>query len=84
MNSEDKQIPFQIEKCVPEIEKVVELVIASLSNKGRVIYIGAGTSGRLGVVDAVETVPTFNVPKGLFTALMAGGNDAMFQAVEKS
>jgi N-acetylmuramic acid 6-phosphate etherase len=84
MNSEDKQIPFQIEKCIHEIEKVVELVIASLSNKGRVIYIGAGTSGRLGVVDAVETVPTFNVPKGLFTALMAGGNDAMFQAVEKA
>jgi len=84
MNEEDKLIPYEIEKCIPEIKKAVELVIESLESGGRVIYIGAGTSGRLGIVDAVETVPTFNVPKGLFTFLMAGGKEAMFQAVEKA
>ncbi len=84
MNEEDKLIPYEIEKCIPEIKKSVDLVIKSLESGGRVIYIGAGTSGRLGIVDAVETVPTFNVPKGLFTFLMAGGKEAMFQAVEKA
>lgn len=82
INEEDKTIPFAIEKELPYIEKTVDIIVHSLKNGGRLLYFGAGTSGRLGVLDAVECPPTFGTPDGLIEGFIAGGKEAMFKAQE--
>lgn len=82
INEEDKRVPLAIEKALPQIEKITDKVISVLENGGRIFYLGAGTSGRLGVVDASELPPTYGVSHGLFIALIAGGDSAIRKAVE--
>ncbi|HLR51617.1 MAG TPA: N-acetylmuramic acid 6-phosphate etherase [Candidatus Avamphibacillus sp.] len=82
MNEEDKGVIKAIEKELPKIEEAVNLAIQSFNYKGRVIYVGAGTSGRLGVLDAVECVPTFGSPPEMVQGLIAGGMKAIADAVE--
>ena len=82
INNEDKLVPLAVEKAVPAIEKLVEAIADKMLAGGRLFYIGAGTSGRLGVVDASECPPTYGVPHGLVIGIIAGGDDAMFKAVE--
>ncbi len=82
INSEDKLVPIAVEKVLPQIEKLVEVIADKMLSGGRLFYIGAGTSGRLGVVDSSECPPTYGVPHGLVVGLIAGGEDAMFKAVE--
>lgn len=82
INEEDRKVPESIEKVIPEIEKAIELVIESFNKDGRLIYMGAGTSGRLGVLDAVECPPTFGVDKTKVMGLIAGGEKAFVEAQE--
>jgi N-acetylmuramic acid 6-phosphate etherase len=82
INEEDKKVPLAVEKELPYIEKAVEVIVKSLKKGGRLIYFGAGTSGRLGVVDASECPPTFGTPFGLISGYIAGGKEAMFRAQE--
>lgn len=82
INEEDKTVPYAIEKVIPAIEKLVEVIVAKMEVGGRLFYMGAGTSGRLGVVDASECPPTFGVQHGLVIGLIAGGDSAMWKAVE--
>jgi len=82
INSEDKTVPAAIEKVLPSIEKLTKVVSEKLKNGGRLFYLGAGTSGRLGIVDASECPPTFGVPHGLVVGLIAGGDSAIRKAVE--
>ena len=84
INNEDKTVALAVEKCIPEIEKLVEAIIKRMQNGGRLFYMGAGTSGRLGVVDASECPPTFGVDHGLVVGLIAGGDDAIRKAVENA
>jgi N-acetylmuramic acid 6-phosphate etherase len=82
INQEDKSVPLAVEKAIPQLEALVAATVERLQNGGRLFYIGAGTSGRLGVVDASECPPTFGVPHGLVVGLIAGGETAIRQAVE--
>ena len=82
INTEDKKVPLAIEAVIPKIAALSESVADKLLSGGRLFYIGAGTSGRLGVVDASECPPTYGVPHGLVIGIIAGGNNAMFHAVE--
>ena len=82
INDEDKTIPFAVEKELPYIERAVEIIVNALKHGGRLLYFGAGTSGRLGVVDASECPPTFGTPFGLIEGYIAGGKEAMFRAQE--
>lgn len=82
INCEDKNVPEKIEEIIPEIEKAVEIIIKAFNNGGRLIYIGAGTSGRLGVLDSVECPPTFGVNKNKVIGLIAGGEKAFLEAQE--
>jgi N-acetylmuramic acid 6-phosphate etherase len=82
INSEDKSIPIAIEKVIPEIENLIQKVVIKLKNGGRLFYIGAGTSGRLGILDASECPPTFGVAHDLVIGLIAGGDSAIRKAVE--
>lgn len=82
MNQEDKKVAEAIEEVIPEIEKAVQVIIEQFNNKGRLIYIGAGTSGRLGVLDASECPPTFGAPPEQVVGLIAGGERAVTDAVE--
>lgn len=82
MNEEDKKVAIAIEKVLPEIQKIIDAVILAFNNDGRLLYIGAGTSGRLGILDAVECVPTFGTEDTMVQGLIAGGNDAIWKAVE--
>lgn len=84
INNEDKTIPIAVEKALPQIEKVVNQVILKLQNGGRLFYIGAGTSGRLGIVDASECPPTFGVSFDLVNGIIAGGDIAIRKAVENA
>lgn len=84
INAEDKKVAYAVEKVIPTIQALVDSVVGKLSNGGRLFYIGAGTSGRLGLVDASECPPTFGVPNDLVIGLIAGGHQAMFQAVENA
>src|SRR5918993_527786 len=84
INQEDKTVPFAIEKVIPEIKKLVEAISDKMLAGGRLFYIGAGTSGRLAVVDASEIPPTYGVPYGLVIAIIAGGDDAITKAIEKA
>lgn len=82
INSEDKTVPFAIEKIIPQIERLVNAAVDKMVMGGRLFYVGAGTSGRLGVVDASECPPTYGVPYGLVVGLIAGGANAITHAVE--
>ncbi len=82
MNAEDAKVAGAIKKELPSIRKVVIAAILAFQKKGRLIYIGAGTSGRLGVLDAVECVPTFGTPPWMVQGVMAGGRKAFYTAVE--
>ncbi len=82
INKEDKTVPLAVEKSLPQIEKLTNNIVNSLKNGGRLFYIGAGTSGRLGVVDASECPPTFGVSYDLVVGIIAGGDDAIRKAVE--
>lgn len=82
INNEDKTVAFSVEKAIPQINKLVMQIIDKLKNGGRLFYIGAGTSGRLGIVDASECPPTFGVPFELVNGIIAGGDSAIRKAVE--
>jgi N-acetylmuramic acid 6-phosphate etherase len=82
INQEDKSVPLAIEKALPQIERLVIEVVAKMKQGGRLFYIGAGTSGRLGIVDASECPPTFGVPFDLVIGIIAGGDMAIRKAVE--
>lgn len=82
MNEEDKKVPEAIGSALPQIELAVAAIIDSFQQEGRLIYMGAGTSGRLGVLDAAECVPTFGVSPEMVVGLIAGGEKAMVEAVE--
>lgn len=84
INNEDKTVPYAIEKTLPEIEALVSAVSDKMLSGGRLFYIGAGTSGRLAVVDASECPPTYGVPYGLVVAVIAGGDVAITKAVENA
>lgn len=82
INNEDKTVPLAVEKCIPEIDNFVKQALNRMKNGGRLFYIGAGTSGRLGVLDASECPPTFGVSHELVVGLIAGGDSAIRKAVE--
>ena len=82
INTEDKTVPLAVEKAIPQIEKLVAITAERMKKGGRLFYIGAGTSGRLGVVDASECPPTFGVPFDWVVGLIAGGDSAIRKAVE--
>lgn len=82
INNEDKTVPLAIEKALPQIEKLVSALVKNMQNGGRLFYIGAGTSGRLGILDASECPPTYGVPADLVIGLIAGGEKAIRSAVE--
>src|SRR6188474_157662 len=82
INKEDATVPQAIEKVLPNIEKLVTAIIDKMLAGGRLFYMGAGTSGRLGIVDASECVPTYGVPEGLVIGIIAGGDAAITKAVE--
>lgn len=82
INAEDKTVPAAVEKVIPQIESLVQVIVDKMLVGGRLFYIGAGTSGRLGIVDASECPPTFGVPYGLVIGIIAGGNKAITEAVE--
>jgi N-acetylmuramic acid 6-phosphate etherase len=84
MNKEDKTVPAAIEKIIPSIEKLVEVIAEKMKAGGRLFYIGAGTSGRLGVVDASEIPPTFGMAHSNVIGLIAGGDKAIRSAVENA
>jgi N-acetylmuramic acid 6-phosphate etherase len=82
INDEDKEIPFAIEKALAQIENLIEKVVTVLEDEGRLFYIGAGTSGRLGILDASECVTTFGIAHGVIIGIIAGGDKALRTAVE--
>lgn len=84
INNEDKTVPHAVEKALPQIEALVTQIVARMKNGGRLFYIGAGTSGRLGIVDASECPPTFGVPFDLVNGIIAGGDKAIRRAVENA
>lgn len=84
INTEDQSVPLAVQKVVPEIEKLVEAVVDNMLQGGRLFYIGAGTSGRLGVLDASEIPPTYGLPMGVVIGVIAGGNKAITTPVENA
>ena len=82
MNDEDHRVPEAVGKVLPEVAQAVDAIVAAFGKGGRLIYVGAGTSGRLGVLDASECPPTFGVPYDMVLGLMAGGREALFKAKE--
>lgn len=82
MNNEDKQVPLAIEKCLPQIAQAVERIVSAFQQGGRLVYIGAGTSGRLGVLDASECPPTFGVSPEMVKGIIAGGERALRHPIE--
>lgn len=84
INKEDQKVAYEVEKVIQPIQLLVDTVTEKLRNGGRLFYLGAGTSGRLGLVDASECPPTFGVPSDLVIGVIAGGHQAMFQAVENA
>ena len=82
MNQEDKQVPLAIEKCLPQIAQAVERIVSAFQQGGRLVYIGAGTSGRLGVLDASECPPTFGVSPEMVKGIIAGGERALRHPIE--
>ncbi|MFL5728992.1 MAG: N-acetylmuramic acid 6-phosphate etherase [Cytophagaceae bacterium] len=82
INNEDKLVPLAVEKAIPQIEKLVQEIVPRMKKGGRIFYIGAGTSGRLGILDASECPPTFGVPASWVIGVIAGGEKAIRTAVE--
>src|SRR6266478_5779928 len=82
INEEDQTVPYAVAKAIPQIEALVQAITDKMLMGGRLFYIGAGTSGRLGIVDASECPPTYGVPYGLVIAVIAGGEKAITTAVE--
>lgn len=82
INKEDKSVPIAISKEISKIEKLVNVIVKQMKLGGRLFYMGAGTSGRLGIVDASECPPTYGVPHGLVIGIIAGGDKAIRKAVE--
>ena len=82
MNREDRRVPEAVSGCIPQIERLVDGIVERLGRGGRVFYVGAGTSGRLGILDASEIPPTYGAPYDLFIGLMAGGDKAIRRAAE--
>ena len=82
INKEDKTVPLAVEEVIPQIENLVNAVVERLANGGRLFYLGAGTSGRLGIVDASECPPTYGIEHGIVIGLIAGGDEAIRKAVE--
>jgi N-acetylmuramic acid 6-phosphate etherase len=82
INAQDKLVPLAVEREIPYICEAVEIIVHALKNGGRLLYFGAGTSGRLGVVDASECPPTFGTDPGMVRGIMAGGQSAMFKSQE--
>lgn len=84
INQEDQTVPFAVQKALPQIESLVAAIVTKMKLGGRLFYIGAGTSGRLGIVDASECPPTFGVPFDLVNGIIAGGDKAIRRAVENA
>ena len=84
INGEDQKVALAVEKVIPAIAQTVDAIVAAFSKGGRLIYCGAGTSGRLGILDASECPPTFGTPRGQVVGLIAGGHQAILQAVENA
>ena len=84
INDEDKLVADAVEKVLPDVARAVEEIVDRLENGGRLFYVGTGTSGRLGVLDASEIPPTFGVPYELVQGVIAGGYDALYKATEAS
>src|SRR5579872_6362349 len=84
INAEDKTVPYAVEKAIPQIEKLVAAITDKLLAGGRLFYIGAGTSGRLGVLDASEIPPTYGMPFDLIIGVIAGGETAIRKPVENA
>ena len=84
INNEDKRVPLAVEKSLPQIETLVENIVRQFKKGGRLFYIGAGTSGRLGILDASECPPTYGVPDDWVIGLIAGGDTALRKAVENA
>ncbi len=84
INQEDQTVPLAVEKALPQIETLVNEIVAKMKLGGRLFYIGAGTSGRLGILDASECPPTFGVPFDLVVGIIAGGDTAIRKAVENA
>ncbi|MBI9103055.1 MAG: N-acetylmuramic acid 6-phosphate etherase [Spirochaetales bacterium] len=82
INDEDKKVPFAVEAALPDIAAVVEMTVAAFKKGGRLFYVGAGTSGRLGVLDASECPPTFGVGRDMVQGVIAGGLDALVRSIE--
>lgn len=82
INKEDQKVPFSVRKSIPAIEKLIKAIIVKMKKGGRLFYLGAGTSGRLGIVDASECPPTYGIPHGKVIGLIAGGDKAIRKAVE--
>lgn len=82
INAEDKLVPLAVEHEIPYIAEAVDIVVHALKNGGRLIYVGAGTSGRLGILDAAECPPTFGTEPGLIRGVIAGGQAAVFRSQE--
>ncbi|HMR15190.1 MAG TPA: N-acetylmuramic acid 6-phosphate etherase, partial [Mariniflexile sp.] len=84
INKEDKKVADIIEEQIPNIEKLVDVIVSKMKLGGRLFYIGAGTSGRIGILDASECPPTFGVPDNWIIGLIAGGDSAIRKAVENA
>lgn len=84
INTEDQKVALAVQEVIPEIEKLVHVIITKMEAGGRLFYIGAGTSGRLGILDASECPPTFGVPFDWVIGLIAGGDQAIRKAVENA
>ena len=82
INEEDIKVAHAIEEALPQIAKAVDIICSNFLNGGRLLYFGAGTSGRLGILDASECPPTFNTPKGMVQGIIAGGDEAIKNAIE--
>ncbi len=84
INNEDKTVPSAVEKAIPQIEKLVAVITDKMLAGGRLFYVGAGTSGRLGILDASEIPPTYGMPYGLVIGLIAGGDEAIQKPIENA
>lgn len=82
INQQDQTVAHSVSQCLPQVAQVAERIVQAFADGGRLVYLGAGTSGRLGILDAVECPPTYSVPASQVVALIAGGNGAVYKAVE--
>jgi N-acetylmuramic acid 6-phosphate etherase len=82
INAEDAKVAFAVKHALPQIARAIDVIAAALTEGGRLIYVGAGTSGRIAALDAVECPPTFNTPRRMVQFVMAGGDKALVAAIE--